>query len=195
MLKHTLPNWNDEKGVARLAGEIMAAWETNPFAEFAARCKADRASGKYTPRDDDDPPAEFFKFKNNEEAAIKAALDGDIAPLAALLLSEDECWMEPSTRQLMAEFMTGARNPKTGKAGPGRPKMTPEERRKINPIHRAADEVAVLQHRLHELYPTQKVTSVRERAIDLAVKRTGVPSGRLRQHLRRAKNDRRRISP
>jgi hypothetical protein len=194
VLKRALPNWNDEKRVARLAGKIMADWETNYFLEYAARSKAnfeaDLASGKYSPGDDDDAPVELIKFKNNEEAAIKAALHGDIAPL-----SEDECWMEPSTRKLMAEFMTGDRNPQTGrrKAGRGRPKMTREERWKINPIHRAADEVAVLRQQLRQLYPMQSVTTVRERAIDLAAKRTGVASEKLRRHLRRPKNDRRRI--
>jgi hypothetical protein len=190
MLKRALPNWNDEKGIARLAGEIMADWETNYFLEYAANLEAHLASVKYSPGED-----ELIKFKNNEDAAIKAALHGDIAPLAALLLSEDECWMEPSTRELMAEFMTGDRNPQTGrrKAGRGRPKMTREERLKINPIHRAADEVAVLRQRLRQLYPMQSVTTVRKRAIDLAAKRTGVASEKLRRHLRRAKNDRRRI--
>jgi hypothetical protein len=102
--------------------------------------------------------------------------------------------MEPSTRKLMAEFMTGDRNPQTGrKAGRGRPKMTREERRKINPIHRAADEVAVLRQRLHQLYPMQSAITVRKRAIDLAAKRTGAALETLRRHLRRPKNDRRRI--
>jgi hypothetical protein len=177
VLKRALPNWNDEKGVARLAGEIVADWETEletrsrPFLEYA-----------------DSVLDDFAKFMHFEKEAVEAARRGNNAMLAELLESEHLEWLGTDARKIIADILLG-----THKVGRGRPKMTSKQRWAKNPIHRAALEVAVLRQTLCRLYPEQTAPAVRDCALRLAAKRTGVALGTLRQHLRRPKNDRRRI--
>jgi hypothetical protein len=177
VLKRALPNWNDEKGVARLAGEIVADWETEletrsrPFLEYA-----------------DSVLDGFPKFMRFEKEAVEAARRGNNAMLAELLQSEHLEWLGTDARKIIADILRG-----THKVGRGRPKMTSKQRWAKNPIHRAALEVAVLRQTLCRLYPEQTAPAVRDCALRLAAERTGVALGTLRQHLRRPKNDRRRI--
>jgi hypothetical protein len=178
VLKRALPNWNDEKGVVRLAGEIVADWETEletrsrPFLEYA-----------------DSVLDDFPKFMHFEKEAVEAARRGNNAMLAELLESEHLEWLGTDARKIIADILLG-----THKVGRGRPKMTSKQRWAKNPIHRAALEVAVLRQTLCRLYPEQTAPAVRDCALRLAAKRTGVALGTLRQHLRRPKNDRRRIN-
>jgi hypothetical protein len=177
MLKHTLPKWNDEKGVARLANEILAELESNPFLDFANNVWA---------RDADD----FDKFERAEAVAVEAAKRKrkNAALLAKLLQDEHWDWMQPATRQLIAEILLGKRYKV------GTPKKTAEERRRMTPTHRAAAEFNLLKRGLAKSYPEIDRAAVRERALNIAAKRTGVSPRTLENYVDRPKKDRRRIS-
>jgi hypothetical protein len=174
--KRTLPDWDDERGVARLADELIAKLERHAraFLDYGASAIA---------------ADEFAKFEHAEATAVKAALRGDVAPLARLLLDENWQWLQPETRKLMSEILLGKRIRSVG-----HPKMTAEERRATNPIHRAADEANILKSRLQKLYPGIARAAVRERAMEIVAKRTGVSLEALRRQLRRSSKDPHRIS-
>jgi hypothetical protein len=178
----TLPNWNDEAGIAKLVGEIVAAWEAKLryFHNFAEQA----ISGD-----------EFSRFKHAERTAVEAALRGEPLPLGELLRSENQEWLEPETRELMIEFITGERNPRTGKrkGEPGARKMTADERWEASPIHRAAGEVRLLKRQFRRLYPSQSSAAVRERSVQIAAGRAGITPESLRAHLNRSRNAPHRI--
>lgn len=192
MLKRALPNWSDEKGVAKLVKEILAERQitADRFRNFQPRYNP--------PLDDDDAAVESIIA---EKSAVAVAYRGDIVPLTELLRDPHRNWLLPNTVELVVEFMTGKRNPQTGrpkgkpkgKGAVGRRKMTSEQRLAANPIHRAAFEATVLKQELRQRYRSQKAAEVRERALELAAKRNNVELGRLRRHLKLSKNDRRRL--
>jgi hypothetical protein len=187
--KRTLPNWDDERAVARLADEIIAdaerSWRiwTLAVSELSTRRAGD----------------EFDEFRYAEKDAVKAALRGDVAPLAKLLLDENWQRLQPETRKVMSEIMLGKRRRKlmsevmlgkrqsTGRSG--RPEMTSEERMAANPIHRAEANADVLKSRLRKLYPGIARAAVRERAMEIVAKRTGVSLEALRRQLNRSRKD------
>ena len=142
--------------------------------------------------------------------AIQAAVEtaergGGVADLAALLRSDYPLnkgpynirgALTPAILDLMSDFLTGARNPRTGKpkGQRGAPKKSEEERREQNPVHDAADEFPIIRSFVKRLWPEQKEADVRERASTFAAARNGVKDVEtLSTHLNRPKNDRRRI--
>jgi hypothetical protein len=177
MLKRTLPNWNDEKGVAKLTDEIIAERDANS-----------RHYCDYGDRVADEFADEFSEFRHAEAAAVEAARHGDRAPLAGLLLGDRIEWLKPSTLGLIAEIMTGKR-----KAGPGRPKLAREKRWTKNPIHQTAVDAHLIWSRLRLLYPGIAPAGVRARAVELAASRAGIAPEALQRHLHRSRSDRRRI--
>jgi hypothetical protein len=102
VLKRALPKWNDEKGVAQLAGEIVAKLETRSryFLEYA-----------------DSVLDDFSKFMHFEEEAVEAARRGNNAMLAELLQSKNLEWLGTDTRKIIADILLGRH-----KVGRGRPK-------------------------------------------------------------------------
>jgi hypothetical protein len=201
--KRPFPNWVDEKGVAELAGEIIALREAEAqttwqafidFADGAAADGDDLTSEEYAHW----PVADrnkLTKFIRAEAAAIEAALHGNPAPLADLLLSEHWEWLQPGTRSLVAELLTDKRNLSTGqpKRHPGRPPMTREERFAANRIHGAAANAQFLQRHLRQIYPGIARAAVRARAVEIAAERADIATEKLQDHLRRSRNDRRRL--
>ena len=181
MLKRTLPNWNDARGVAELGDELLA--------EHARRVAWFREYGEAA-LDGGDDPFELLiaQFQKAERDAVEAAERGDTAPLAALLRGENIDWLSSETRELIARLMAGKPEPKVG-----RPKMSVAERLKSSQVHVAAIEAQVIRHGLQELYPEQAISTVRARALELAAERTGVDPEKLRQHLNRARSDRHRL--
>jgi hypothetical protein len=177
MLKRTLPNWNDDRGVAKLAAAIIAERDAK------ARHYVD-----YGDRVADEFADEFFEFRRAEKAAVEAAQHGKRAPLTELLLGGHQEWLAPSTRELMAKILAGKR-----KAGPGRYKMTQEARWLKNPVHQAEVDNRLLRLRLRQRYPKQSSKAVADRAVELAASRAGIAPQRLQRHLDRSRNDRRRI--
>jgi hypothetical protein len=130
-----------------------------------------------------------------EEAAVKTALRGNTAPLAALLRDENAHWLKPETRELVDQFMTGARDPKTGrrKGKDGRPKMTMAARLAANPIHQAAGDARLIQQELRKLYPEQKVAIVRKFTRAFVAERAGITVEKLNGYLARARHSPQRI--
>ena len=142
------------------------------------------------------PPVE------GELAACNAAKCGNPEPLVFLLqryfgLVEGFGTVErlsPETCRLVIEFVSGERNPKTGKKKGelGRRKMSPDERRNRWPTHGAAELFPIIQEILRSAYPGVKTKDVRQRAIEFAAKKR-VPRERLQKHLARSLSDRRRL--
>jgi hypothetical protein len=181
--KPTLPKWKDEAGVAKLVEEILA--ERQIASDHFRNCQP-RFN---TPFDLDDA---VIGFRLAEEGAVEAAYRGDIVPLTELLRDPHRNWLLPSTVELVVEFMTGKRNPQTGKpkGAVGRRKMTSEQRLAVTPIHRAAFDFRAIQGVLREHYPSERV---RERALELAAGRAKVEPENLRRYLGRSRRDRRRL--
>jgi hypothetical protein len=198
--RNTLPDWADEKGVAELAGEIIA----DARAETQTIAQRFLNFGERVVADDDDRPSdqdahwpaadrkELNKFIKAERAAVKAALHGDPAPLAELLLSEHLEWLQPRARNLVAEFLTGKRNLLTGKPklGRGNPK---KPRKKRSPTHGAEAEAQFLKQHLRELYPKIRLAKLKARADEIATKRAGVTTETLRGYRRRPRGGAHRI--
>jgi hypothetical protein len=82
VLKRSPPDWNDEQGVADLGAAIVA--------KNKAEADAFEAYG--------DAVADFHA---RESIAVAAALQGDVAPLTALLQDPEWQCLQPDTRQLM----------------------------------------------------------------------------------------------
>jgi hypothetical protein len=182
MLKHPLPKWNNEQGVARLADEILAKDERirQAFLDFVNDSAwADNA---------DEFDKLIDKFNKAEAAAVEAAERGNVALLAKLLLDENWQWLRLETREFMSEVMLGKHR------SVGHPKMTPEERRAATATHRAAAEFNLLKSQLAKLYPEIARAAVRERASNIATKRTGVSPRTLENYVRRSKKAPHRIN-
>ena len=181
MLKRTLPNWNDTKGVAELGDEILA--------EHKRRLERFREYGEAA-LDGGGDPFELLiaQFQKAERDAVEAAERGDTAPLAALLRGENLDWLSSETRELIARLMAGKPEP-----GRGRPKMPPAERFAGNPIHAAAAEVQILQRDLQKFYPDRAAPAVRARALELAARRSGVDEEQLRTYCRRSRSSPQRL--
>jgi hypothetical protein len=134
-----------------------------------------------------------------ESDAVDAAVEGgNYAPLAWLLNSRHplndlrmkpplRTALAPSTYDLIADILSGRRErPKH------RPRLTEFERRAINPIHDAADEVTVVRRMLRAWYPEQEPKQIYDRALSIVARRHKVKSETLNFHLKRPKSDRRR---
>jgi hypothetical protein len=137
-----------------------------------------------------------------EAAAVEAALRGDANPLANYLLRPvpgmgfvpDEVnpaieKLSLETWTLIADLLTGARNLKTGKRkgerGPRR--RSKEERRKINPVHDAADHVPAVATILARLYPDKGRSELNKRAIEIAARLKRADAKVLKWHLNRGR--------
>jgi hypothetical protein len=142
---------------------------------------------------------------SREEEAVERALRGDLNMLADLIRPEylppelnisDDPELSPPTWEIVAQFLTGERNLKTGrlKGEPGRPRMSSEERRNINPVNRAADEARIIIAILKRHYPRRSRSEIEDRAAKIAADRNGARYETLLRHLERAARDPRRIS-
>jgi hypothetical protein len=183
VLKRTnqlLPKWKDEAGVAALVEEYIRKQGAiaEHFSEFGREHEYDQ---------DDDG----FVFA--EKAAVEVAKRGHLAALVELLRGEHRDWLQPDTVELMIEFMTGKRNPQTGRRKGerkvGASKMTQEERLAHNPIHGAAIEFGVIRNLLKRLYPAEPPRKISKRARELAAKRAGVTVEQLYGYHRRPRSD------
>jgi hypothetical protein len=138
---------------------------------------------------------------NTEEKAVAAALRGNLKPLANLIqpiqyqpepnipdqVNPNVKFFSASTWEIVAQFLTGERNLKTGrlKGEPGRPKMSIEQRRNFNPVHRAADEARVIIAILKRHYPRRSQHDIVDRAAKIAADRNGARHETLLKHLGR----------
>ena len=140
-----------------------------------------------------------------EEEAVQRALRGDLRMLADLIRPgcyppeeniSDDLELSPATREIVAQFLTGERNLKTGRrrGEPGRPVQSFEQRRAHNPVHRAADQARVIILILKRHYPNRSRNEIEYRAAKIAAERNGSRYKTLLRHLARSARDRRRIT-
>jgi hypothetical protein len=147
----------------------------------------------------------YWASIEGEEAAVAAALRGDLSLLVNMLAPhpggpEDMVnpaiqYVSPATWAIVCEFLTGERNLKTGRmrGEPGKPKMSGDQRRADNPVHRAADEVPIVAAVLKEAYPDKPERMIAMRAAEVAAARNGARVETLLKHLRRPPGDPRRV--
>jgi hypothetical protein len=140
-----------------------------------------------------------------EEEAVERALRGDLEMLANLIRPSnfppefdisDDWELSPATREIVAEFLTGERNLKTGRrrGEPGRAVQSVEQRRAQNRVHRAADEARIIIVILKRHYPSRSRDKILDRAAKIAAERNGARHETLLRHLGRSARDPRRIS-
>lgn len=148
-----------------------------------------------------------------EREALDAWRRGDRKPLASLVDPDDRIIDialkkqgrpalrkdRPIRRRLSAETWTIIRDSLLGKlpGKRGRPKLTAEERRILNPIHDAADSVLAIERILRQHYQNQPASQVKDRAYALAEKLNGIDNpqsagSKVRDYLNSSKKDRRR---
>jgi hypothetical protein len=106
-------------------------------------------------------------------SAIARAKRGDLKPLIELVHDNK---LTPEAKDLVAEFLDGKRNLRTG--GPrgkaGRPRMSETARRARNPVHDAFDDFEVIKAILARLYPKQGAKDIKDRAEKIAQDRAKV---------------------
>jgi hypothetical protein len=185
-----LPKWQDAAGVAAFVDEYIAKLDAaeGSFAEFVV-------SVREPPRPGQDPEDEVIWFIGTEKAAVEAAKRGDLVALVNLLRGPHRDWLQPETVELVIEFMTGERNPRTGRRKGerqvGASKMTTEEKAAKNPLLNAAAEFNVIKRLLREHYPSEPYSEIRKRALKLAAERASIEPERLGDYIRRARGVRR----
>jgi hypothetical protein len=145
----------------------------------------------------------------NEERAVEAALRGDMEPLVDLILptihlplssrrlevNPNIRTLSPDTWVLIAEFLTGKRNLRTGKPKgmSGRKRLSEQERRGISHTHDADDEIDVIAAILTKHYPDKTVREVAKRAKEMAAMRHHIGVETLIKYRGRPQKDRRRL--
>jgi hypothetical protein len=95
--------------------------------------------------------------------------------------------LAPSTYALIADILSGRR-----KRPKRRPRLSEHERRMMNPIHNAADEVPGIQRILRAWYPQQTEKQIYDRALYVVASRHQVKLEALDAYLKRSKGDHRR---
>ena len=109
----------------------------------------------------------------------------------AALIRQPNQQLAPSTLALVAEFLTGERNLTTGrlKGEPGRPRVSKE--RLSKDVHEAAEQFFIIREVLGRDYPGQSKADIRDRAMLLVEKLTGVLQKTLQNYLDLPKKRRR----
>jgi hypothetical protein len=188
-----LPRWAD--------GEKVFWFVEN---ELAYRAEYDFAMQPL----DDYPDTLPKKFERRVvQDAIAAAKQNKFGPLTELLRPEHPmngpAWFKPLIRdqlppeawRLICNRLSGKRVKKGKK---GRPKMTSDERRALNPVHDAADMVPEIEDILRRKYTDQDEQQIKNRAAAFAERLAGIDDpesagSRVRNYLNASKSDRRRI--
>jgi hypothetical protein len=160
------PPWGDEEAQLKyIRNRILAGWSLM----FPHRLEEER-----------------------EERAVEAALRGKPKKLADLI-RQPNAQLVPSTRVLIAEFLSGERNLRTGRAKgePGAPRQSEKLRRSHNRTHQAAEIFFVIRDTLPRIYPEKSQTDIRDRAMSLAAKLKGVDDPEtIQNYLEKSKADR-----
>lgn len=195
MLK--LPDWKDE---SELTNYVTRAIEDllDVSKDWDKLC-ADYGLERWPFYNDDYVPR-IQPWDMLESEAVEAAEGGNYGPLAELLdpkhpLNHPQInppirvSLAASTYALIADILSGRR-----KKPAHRPKLTEIERRAINPIHEAADEVHAVQRMLRAWYPEQTAQQIYSRTLEIVACRHKVKSETLAAHLKRSKGDRRRLT-
>jgi hypothetical protein len=204
------PRWIDEEAVAEFVAKEIAQDELDELYRLEEYKEPDIKLPKGW-RDAPMRPELGFAYDIgiSEWEAVEAAMCGDVEPLAMLLRPfsgellglPDEVnpaikRLSPDAWEIIVQFLTGERNPKTGKlrGERGPRKKSAEERRAESPVHGAAAEVDTIRAILRRSYPDQHNSQIRDRAIEIAAQRNGVEASTLAKYLRRPRKDRRRLT-
>jgi len=186
-----LPHWKDEAGLVAFVDQAIIDLLRDPedISRYGLKqwpCEV-RGTGIVT-------------WKMLESEAVEAAMNGNYAPLAELLnpthpLNRPEikppicASLQPSTYALVADILLGRQ-----KKPSHRPKLTEIERRAINPIHGAADEIPVVERMLRAWYPEKTAGQIYAQALSVVARRHNMKSETLAAHLKRSKGDHRRLT-
>lgn len=125
-----------------------------------------------------------------EEAALLTSENGNLSVLVDMVNIAEV--LPPAIRKRINEFLTQKRSLRTGRLSGGQ-KKDKDARRRINPVHGAAEEVPWIKDILKELYPKQSVKDITDRALWIAKQRHGSKELTIAKHLQRPKGDRRRV--
>jgi hypothetical protein len=128
-----------------------------------------------------------------ERLVTEAEERGTVAPLLAKVLLHN---LSPATLGVVADVIWATSQKRTR----GRPPMSDVDRRKTNPLHLAAEDVAVIAPILRTMYPNKKRPDILARSAAVAAeiaRRCGwtVSAKSLLRHVTRAHRDRRRVTP
>jgi hypothetical protein len=190
------PNWKDE---GKLVGYVTRAIDDflDVNKDWDKLC-AEYGLERWPFYDETDVP-KIITWEMLENEAVQAAEGGNYAPLAELLdpkhpLNHPEikppirASLAPRTYALIADILSGRR-----KKPAHRPKLTEIERRAINPIHGASDEVPAVERMLRAWYPDHTANQIYDRALSAVARRHNMELETLAAHLKRSKGDRRRL--
>jgi hypothetical protein len=193
MQRQNPPPWDDERAVARLADIVM------PQVEAATEMKAAAQ-------------AEIVLGLDWSLSPLRAkASAGDLAAVAELVHAAAErgyissrvetvmlANLSKATRDLVVDIVWASSE---GKPGRGRPRMSAAGRRKINPLHDAADNGRAIVPILRQIYPDKRRDDILNRSAAVAAeiaRRSGwktVTKRRVLRHMTRPLWDRRRVHP
>jgi hypothetical protein len=182
------PRWGDEDAVAQFVDSIIVAIENDMIDPWCPEVTSHLAAVN----------KDGWPIMNPtlyEQWTVEEAMRGNCKPLADLLRSDTKN-LSSATLTLVAEFLSGERNLRTGrlKGKSGRPPMSTAERRAAFPIHTAVREFPLIKAILTASYPDQTRVAIHRRAAAIAAKRNGIANPETVQtHLDRPKSDRRRI--
>jgi hypothetical protein len=167
----------------------------------------------------DQLPPRLLRADQLEAEAVSLAERGNYGPLAALLrerhplnaeeLAEEPCdrndfhgfmpsyallpkgqirsSLAPGTYELIADILTGEHKKR------GRPPAAAGDRRKMTPVHDAADLLPMIEDILRWAYPDQNSNQIKDRAMLIAARGKRVTTKKLRNLTRRKPSDRRRL--
>jgi hypothetical protein len=183
------PDWKDEAGLTNFVSQAITDLLNDPQSKHEYGLDV-------WPFEYDGPRIVTWEMLESE--AVAAAKDGNYDPLAQLLdpghpLNNPpndppiRAALAPSTYALIADILRGRR-----KKPERRPKLTESQRRKLNPIHDAADEVPVVERMLRAWYPKRTTREIHRRALYVVARRHNVWSKTLNTYLRRPPDDHRR---
>ena len=198
------PAWKDEAALVDYVNQAINALLSDPGrsgAEYGVPALPRSVAANWVAKAIETLPVKLnlatFQFVENEavDAAVKG---GNYMPLAWLLdpthpLNDQRmkpalCTaLAPSTYALIADILSGRR-----KRPKHRPRLSEHERRMINPIHDAVDEVPGVEGMLRAWYPGQTAKQIYDRALYVVATRHEVKLEALDAYLKRPKSDHRR---
>jgi hypothetical protein len=195
------PAWKDEAALVDYVSEAIIDLINNPGSQAYGLSALPRSvAADWLAKGWETIPIKLGPtcYRLFESEAVNAAEDGNYKRLAWLLdpkhpLNDKgmapalRTALAPSTYALIADILSGRR-----KRPKRRPKLSEHERRMMNPIHNAADEVPGIQRILRAWYPKQTEKQIYDRALYVVASRHQVKLETLGAYLKRSKDDHRR---
>jgi hypothetical protein len=198
------PAWKDEAALVEYVNQAITALLSDPGisgVEYGVPALPRSIAADWLAKAMEYKPVKFgletYRFIESE-AVDEAVKNGNYKPLAWLLDPKNplnnqrmepalRTTLAPTTYALIAEIVSGLR-----KRPKHRPRLTEYERRMINPVHDAADEVPGVEGMLRAWYPDQTAKHIYDRALFVVASRYRVRLEALDAYLKRSKGDHRR---